>query len=302
MTQENRRRRHPTGGVDIRVKSATNYDPSYSASVDLCSAVSENLNLPMSDVHYLLSRCKNRGRGYVLLNNVAEGFAFDFLKEIQEYSDVAEFDAVPAKWATSPVRRSVSMSVDRLENQKLALSYKVSELEHQIEVLQNNAADLKGSVYSLERKNVDLTKRNEKLERALQSKFGDVRVDPNDPDTYVVRPSALSEMRSLGRLHDDVINIVFQIPKISANRKMQRGGNWSSGADPDDRLLCSVDYGYAIKQLRRACRPNTRGSLRGTVRVLNMLRHITHTCCMLELNHLHDRKKSLRIRNSKFEW
>lgn len=284
------------GGVDIRVVSAQGYDPSDDDCVNMIAAVSDAINVPITDLHYLFNRCNKRGRPYVIANNVTEGFAFDFMKGVASYSRHVSFDVVPAKHQTRRIENRDSMTVERLKHSLLCSESKVSELMNHIQNLNEKLTVASKDYEEATSLNVALKKKIQKLERALQREHGDVRIDKNDPDTYIVRPSALTEMRELGKLKDDVVTIVFQIPKGPIAR-----------SSPSDRstsvpVLPHQSYKYLTQQLRRACRPNTRGSLRGAIRVNNLLRSLIANCWSCEVDYLRSHRSEIKLRNSKFLW
>jgi len=150
-----------------------------------------------------------------------------------------------------------------------------------------------------------LQRDNYKLSRALQGKFNPVRVDPNDPDHYIIRPSALSEMRLLNQLSNDVVNITFQMlkPKTLCILKEKGNVDGMNFYDPPSPEYMDKN-GIVLKQVRRACRPNTRGSLNGTVRVLGALKtyaalfHTFENACVLRSNYNAGR----HLLKSKFNW
>ena len=154
-----------------------------------------------------------------------------------------------------------------------------------------------------------LQKDNYKIARALQSKYSEVRIDPNDPDHYIVRPSALTEMRLLDQLSNDVVSITFQLLKPKTLRILRDKGNlpnaygYKSNYDPPSPAYMDKN-GPILKQVRRACRPNTRGSINGTLRALGSLRayaghfHGFENSCVLMDNH----RSGRHLRKSKFNW
>ena len=152
-----------------------------------------------------------------------------------------------------------------------------------------------------------LQKNNRKMAQALQSKFNEVRIDPNNPDHYIVRPSAHTEMRILGQLSNDVVSVTFQLLKPKTLRILRDKGKREHGYPDQWGLPSPADMdknGPILKQVRRACRPNTRGSINGTLRALGSLKayasdiHRFENALILRDN----QNLGRHLRKSKFNW
>jgi hypothetical protein len=258
------------------------------------------------------------GGNYRIFTNVTPGWAYDF--EVWARAGLPDV-SLEFIGRVEPNKDNISnpLSAEQKQKQDSATLKIVSEFadtktmldqtqEALVDAIASNK-DLTETIDHLRGSVVRLQKDNDKLALALQSKYNDVRIDPNDPDHYIVRPSALTEMRLLGQLSNDVVNITFQLLKPKTLRilrdkgSLQNAYGYNNNYDPPSPEFMDKN-GTMLKQVRRACRPNTRGSINGTLRVLGALKAYTRhfhgfeNACVLISNHSSGR----HLRKSKFNW
>ena len=258
------------------------------------------------------------GGNYRIFTNVTPGWAYDFEVWAREVLPDVELEYIGK---VEPNKDNISnpLSAEQKQKQDSATLKITSEFMDTKKMLGEASEALAeanaNNKYLTETREylqgfvVRLQKDNDKLARALQGKYNDVRIDPNDPDHYIVRPSALTEMRLLGQLSNDVVSITFQLLKPKTLRILRDKGSlpnaygYKNNYDPPSPEFMDKN-GTVLKQVRRACRPNTRGSINGTLRALGALKAYTghfhgfENACVLISNHSSGR----HLRKSKFNW
>jgi hypothetical protein len=293
--------------VDIEILS---YEESKTGFYRICDLLAHTYSVdPEHTKKCLAGDCKT------LLVGVTPGWAYDF-----------------EAWAQKALPGVILHFIGRIETDLSKISNPFDQIQRQVlESKQDECAELLRSATRASAERDQLKSDNEvllarinqdaifiarlqrdsfRLMRALDGKFNKVRIDPNDPDHYIVRPSALTEMRLNGQLSNDVISVTFQLlkPKTLSildkkhTDKVAQGLGYAGYRPPQAKFM-DVN-GEFMKRIRKACKPNTRGSLNGTARTLDLLRQYAGVFHEFETaaKRIHNRNIGRHLVNSKFNW
>ena len=293
--------------VDIEILS---YDENKTGFYRICDLIADTYFIDPEHIRKcLVGDCKT------LLVGVTPGWAYDF--EV---------------WAQKALPGVILQFVGRIETDLSKISNPFDQIQRQVlESKQEECEELLRSAITANNERDNLRSENEvllarikqdgvfiarlqrdgfRLMRALDGKFDKVRIDPNDPDHYIVRPSALTEMRLHGQLSNDVINVTFQLLKPKAlsvlnkkhGDKVSQGLGWGdAGPVPPKFMDVNGDF---MKRIRKACKPNTRGSLNGAARTLDLIRYYAGMFheCETTSKRIQNRNIGRHLVNSKFNW
>lgn len=244
-------------GYDIILSKAPERMPIANIHQDFCTAVGKDV------------RRSEFAVGSVVCENVTAGFCFDLIEVMKEvWGDAVEFAFVQTKSEEPPTNPKLAAMQRWHKNREASLttSYeeRIASLERQVKELRDKYRE-----------------DTQKLQRRLHAKHSaDVRIHPDDPDVYIIRPTALCENIGDG-LSKDVLKIVFEVPK--------------------DHTFVPVKE--LQRQLLRATRTNTRGATRGSIRVINALDRMIQIVGMKERELYRNHKRRVRVAKSNaFNW
>lgn len=309
--------------VDIKITSIELSDKlsDYSFCLHLCEGYKIEWDVLVGIYHKVLS-----GDNPILFSSVTPGWAFDFDVWARKHLPGVSFEfagkSIPEDHVSFPLNPQQNKHDD-------ADKITISNLNHDLSMMTGDRNRLRAKndqlIEELGDRNTKISELNNRIvrmTRSLQSRFTDVRIDPNDPDTYIVRPSAFTEARLIGQLDNDVINIVIQVLKPKALAKLDAADRADNHALRPSRHFPAPGHVFAgrayslspgitavngpiMKALRKASKPNTRGSMNGAKRVLSNLEAL-YVYRFWECEQLHVRNNNhtqqKHLRNSKFNW
>lgn len=263
---------------------------------------------------YTEIRCElQAGTRALVFSKVSLGLAYNLKCWAQEYPgcsfefvDVGTHDYYDTE-DNNLYPPGVQTAINAAKHAETIAKEQVEKLEYKLKRQQEFEENHREQIDHLRVHNRSLKNQVSRLERALVFKMPDVRIDPDDPDTYIVRPSARTEARLLGGMSDDVITVVWQILKpkpLAALRRKTVGERIRFGDKQYIRQDATGVNGEITKALRRAIKPNTRGSLNASKRVTNMLRNYTASFWEYESHTLTiaSNEAGKHLKNSKFNW
>lgn len=231
-------------------------------------------------------------------HNVTAGFVYDLKEEIDIPGLPFVVEFVPSQ-RTTPAQRPMAAG------DWAAYKTLMREIEQQRKLRERAQAETKMVRDRLQH----LDRSLRRAQRALLVNTEDVKpLDPDDPNTFVIRPTRLVETTVLGQLTDDVVRIVVEIPSEHSMKKINEA---AEKKDSHFRILPrlqqpTLDFD---KQLRRAARPSLRGSRRGADRVIGSLKHYINAVTAMDnaiIETMNSKKAMkntpLRYRKSRVQW
>lgn len=257
----------------------------------------------------------------ILFRNVTEGWAINFQRWAQhalgssctfKYIDAGnvEYSRTSDSIYGHP---SFSGTIDELARRVDELSEECVDLQHSLEMEKMRNRDLSECLDRLHKDMRSIRNRCHSFEVAMAKKFASVRIDESDPNTYIVRPSALAEMQYLGSMTDEVITVVYQMLKPKPLRrltaKISSTEPFNNKQEHPNTMLNSyavntADNGHLMRTIRKAAKPNFKGSLDGSRRMCSALEQYAYVFWdfnCVRTRHM-NRKNGKHLRNSKFNW
>lgn len=301
----------PSKGIDILLRDV-DVEPYDDLTHDQARSVvllGDAIGMTASDLNQrialaIVKKSEGSSPRCLLVENVTPGFAWDIQELADELNLPISLAFIPSVRSARPMRPMSAGDWAEYDALRLSVQRWEQKFDECNRKLQKAYNQMRGQDRHLRRAQNQLLVATEDLSP----------LDPNDPNTFVLRPTRLAEITTVGRLSDDFIRIVFEIPTIHALEKMDKA--WIDSAAYGRNTGSLSPAGYMAKkvqtlsdQLRRASRPSLRGSRRGADRVMTGLIQIMNDVSIIDqmiidrMNYARlNRSKPARYRKSRVKW
>ena len=259
----------------------------------------QNFNWPAdADLDAIEKHTDRLVNEWFLAGNVTPGYAYDTIREAYRVGILIEGKKSGAVYPNRPVNpllENLTKEMDAIRQARDEYKSRLDAQAHDLDMYHRLIAKINAENRGLRRK-------LHRAQRELQAACADARVDLDDPNLFIVRPSRMMELRLLGRLTQDVTRIVFEIPSEAEYGRMLQ----KDEQNYYDRRNTSLWWKGLRKNLLRACKPNLRGSKRGTVRIIQWISVFATEISKQEVaNHNRaytDTRRNMRAAKSRYIW